>query len=297
MAGRATKRASAPGEHAAIALLSELFAESSEPPFTDMPFEEFKQLFPEGDYRFEGETIDGRELASVVPFSHTVLDAPEFIQPQDGGTLPADGAKVAHFCSMCGPKFCSMKISQEVRDFAQSGMAELVVCRPLLGIAENGVGLGEFLEALLGGFVAGILVGMILQGQPPVGFADLLGLGVAINAERRVVIFLRSDRHRRLPLERFWRQRRPAGASLLTGAKWKSPRASSVLRAPERRDQMFRAPRRHPGLELRLNLSHHGRIHLGLIELHFHKLPKVALRAFHAHVGAVVRRSGFRHSW
>jgi phosphomethylpyrimidine synthase len=32
-------------------------------------------------------------------------------------TLPADGAKVAHFCSMCGPKFCSMKISQEVRDF------------------------------------------------------------------------------------------------------------------------------------------------------------------------------------
>ncbi|SNR39615.1 hydroxymethylpyrimidine synthase [Maribacter sedimenticola] len=33
-------------------------------------------------------------------------------------TLPADGAKIAHFCSMCGPKFCSMKISQEVRDFA-----------------------------------------------------------------------------------------------------------------------------------------------------------------------------------
>ncbi|QZD87339.1 phosphomethylpyrimidine synthase ThiC [Qipengyuania psychrotolerans] len=33
-------------------------------------------------------------------------------------TLPAEGAKTAHFCSMCGPKFCSMKISQEVRDFA-----------------------------------------------------------------------------------------------------------------------------------------------------------------------------------
>jgi hypothetical protein len=33
-------------------------------------------------------------------------------------TLPSQGAKVAHFCSMCGPKFCSMKISQEVRDFA-----------------------------------------------------------------------------------------------------------------------------------------------------------------------------------
>lgn len=35
-------------------------------------------------------------------------------------TLPQDGAKVAHFCSMCGPKFCSMKITQEVRDYAHS---------------------------------------------------------------------------------------------------------------------------------------------------------------------------------
>ena len=33
-------------------------------------------------------------------------------------TLPQDGAKVAHFCSMCGPKFCSMKITQDVRDYA-----------------------------------------------------------------------------------------------------------------------------------------------------------------------------------
>jgi phosphomethylpyrimidine synthase len=34
-------------------------------------------------------------------------------------TLPADGAKVAHFCSMCGPKFCSMKITEDVRRFAK----------------------------------------------------------------------------------------------------------------------------------------------------------------------------------
>jgi phosphomethylpyrimidine synthase len=33
-------------------------------------------------------------------------------------TLPAPGAKGAHFCSMCGPKFCSMKITQDVRDYA-----------------------------------------------------------------------------------------------------------------------------------------------------------------------------------
>jgi phosphomethylpyrimidine synthase len=35
-------------------------------------------------------------------------------------TLPAEGAKLAHFCSMCGPKFCSMKITQDVRDYAQA---------------------------------------------------------------------------------------------------------------------------------------------------------------------------------
>jgi len=39
-------------------------------------------------------------------------------------TLPAEGAKVAHFCSMCGPHFCSMKITQEVREYAERGMAE-----------------------------------------------------------------------------------------------------------------------------------------------------------------------------
>jgi phosphomethylpyrimidine synthase len=40
-------------------------------------------------------------------------------------TLPAEGAKVAHFCSMCGPNFCSMKITQDVRDFAEkTGVSE-----------------------------------------------------------------------------------------------------------------------------------------------------------------------------
>ncbi|MDY7097966.1 MAG: phosphomethylpyrimidine synthase ThiC [Pseudomonadota bacterium] len=43
---------------------------------------------------------------------------PETAEEFHDQTLPAEGAKTAHFCSMCGPKFCSMKISQEVRDFA-----------------------------------------------------------------------------------------------------------------------------------------------------------------------------------
>ncbi|MEZ5541542.1 MAG: phosphomethylpyrimidine synthase ThiC [Pseudomonadota bacterium] len=43
---------------------------------------------------------------------------PEKAREFHDATLPKDSAKVAHFCSMCGPKFCSMKISQDVRDYA-----------------------------------------------------------------------------------------------------------------------------------------------------------------------------------
>ncbi|MBX9917174.1 MAG: phosphomethylpyrimidine synthase ThiC [Nitrosomonas sp.] len=50
---------------------------------------------------------------------------PDKAQQFHDETLPQDGAKVAHFCSMCGPHFCSMKITQDVRDYAASqGVAE-----------------------------------------------------------------------------------------------------------------------------------------------------------------------------
>ncbi|MQP65705.1 phosphomethylpyrimidine synthase ThiC [Niveispirillum sp. SYP-B3756] len=61
---------------------------------------------------------------------------PETAEKYHDQTLPAEGAKLAHFCSMCGPKFCSMKITQEVRDYAaaqeaeaqaEAGMAEMSV--------------------------------------------------------------------------------------------------------------------------------------------------------------------------
>ncbi len=45
---------------------------------------------------------------------------PETAEKFHDQTLPAEGAKLAHFCSMCGPKFCSMKISQEVREAAMA---------------------------------------------------------------------------------------------------------------------------------------------------------------------------------
>ncbi len=50
---------------------------------------------------------------------------PETAREFHDETLPADGAKVAHFCSMCGPKFCSMEITQQVRDYArQQGLSD-----------------------------------------------------------------------------------------------------------------------------------------------------------------------------
>jgi phosphomethylpyrimidine synthase len=54
---------------------------------------------------------------------HLSLD-PDTAQDFHDETLPAAGAKGAHFCSMCGPKFCSMKITEEVRQMAQEKAAE-----------------------------------------------------------------------------------------------------------------------------------------------------------------------------
>jgi hypothetical protein len=49
--------------------LTELFSESSEPSFDVFPFEQFKQLFPEGVYTFRGKTIDGKQLLSTARLS------------------------------------------------------------------------------------------------------------------------------------------------------------------------------------------------------------------------------------
>jgi phosphomethylpyrimidine synthase len=54
---------------------------------------------------------------------HLSLD-PETAESFHDETLPAEGAKLAHFCSMCGPNFCSMKITQDVREFAEKGMRD-----------------------------------------------------------------------------------------------------------------------------------------------------------------------------
>jgi phosphomethylpyrimidine synthase len=54
---------------------------------------------------------------------------PETARKFHDATLPAEGAKVAHFCSMCGPKFCSMEITQQLREYARAQRVDAEVAR------------------------------------------------------------------------------------------------------------------------------------------------------------------------
>ena len=54
-------------------------------------------------------------------------------------TLPKEAHKVAHFCSMCGPKFCSMKITQDVRDYAATLNDPNAMGMTQKGIIEDGM--------------------------------------------------------------------------------------------------------------------------------------------------------------
>jgi phosphomethylpyrimidine synthase len=67
---------------------------------------------------------------------------PETARTYHDETLPAAPAKTAHFCSMCGPKFCSMRISQDVRDYAEGRGMDLATAVEI-GLKEKSA---EFLE-------------------------------------------------------------------------------------------------------------------------------------------------------
>jgi hypothetical protein len=74
--------------------LSELLSESSEPPFAELPFAEFKKLFPAGVYTFRGRDIDGRMLKSTFRLTHAVPDGPRITSPAGDATLPPTGVTV-----------------------------------------------------------------------------------------------------------------------------------------------------------------------------------------------------------
>ena len=70
--------------------LTELFSESSEPPFERFPLRRFKRLFPAGRYRFAGTTIHGRALVGSAVLSHDIPDGPEITSPAAGASVPRD---------------------------------------------------------------------------------------------------------------------------------------------------------------------------------------------------------------
>ena len=59
--------------------LTELFSESSEPPFEEFPLEQFKALFPEGTYTFRGTTVDGTPMTGTASLTHDFPDGPEIV--------------------------------------------------------------------------------------------------------------------------------------------------------------------------------------------------------------------------
>lgn len=67
--------------------LTELFAESNEPPFDVVPLEKFKKRFPEGKYTFIGTTIEGERVVGKARLSHEIPDGPEITSPADGATV------------------------------------------------------------------------------------------------------------------------------------------------------------------------------------------------------------------
>ena len=70
--------------------LTELFSESSEPPFDEFPFQEFKQLFPEGTYPFSGASIEGDRLRSRFRLTHDVPAGPVITSPVEDSTVAPD---------------------------------------------------------------------------------------------------------------------------------------------------------------------------------------------------------------
>lgn len=63
--------------------LTEIFSESDEPSFDEISMEEFLALFPEGEYRFTGTTVEGETLTGVATLTHDLPDQPVIVSPEE----------------------------------------------------------------------------------------------------------------------------------------------------------------------------------------------------------------------
>ena len=72
--------------------LTELFSESNEPAFDEVPLRRFKKRFPEGTYTYRGTDIEGRTLVGRATLSHDIPEGPRIVAPGDGATVDRTSA-------------------------------------------------------------------------------------------------------------------------------------------------------------------------------------------------------------
>ncbi|SEF12977.1 fibronectin type III domain-containing protein [Jiangella alba] len=92
---------------------TELFLESGEPPFTDLPLDELLARFPEGTYEFRGRGIDGERLVGEAELTHDLPDGPTLVSPTEGDG-PQDPADTTVTWERVGPANGSPIIAYEV---------------------------------------------------------------------------------------------------------------------------------------------------------------------------------------
>lgn len=74
--------------------LTELFSESNEPPFDELPLEEFLARFPAGEYTFSGKTIEGERLTGTATLTHDIPAGPVVVSPEEDAVVPPDDVVV-----------------------------------------------------------------------------------------------------------------------------------------------------------------------------------------------------------
>jgi hypothetical protein len=74
--------------------VTELFFESAEPSFADLPLSQLLVRFPKGNYRFEGVTVDAKRIAGAATLSHSIPAGPQVVAPTEGATLVANAPVV-----------------------------------------------------------------------------------------------------------------------------------------------------------------------------------------------------------
>jgi hypothetical protein len=120
--------------------LSELFLEASEPSFDEVPLSKFKKQFPEGKYRFRGETPSGRKMVGADRLSHLIPAAPKLTFPAKNSTLDPDGFVVT-WDPVTEPAGVDIVTYQVI---VEQGKREFSMYLP--GDATRGTIPGEFLE-------------------------------------------------------------------------------------------------------------------------------------------------------